>query len=129
MSERTLGQLVADASHDLSAIVRSEVALAKAELRADAASAATGAALFAVAGVLAFLALVLLLIAGAYGLVAAGFAPWAAFLVVAGVLWLLTVLLAVVGKARIGRAGPPERALRSTRETVAALQDARRRRG
>ena len=34
--ERTIGQLVADATHDISSIMRSEVALAKAEVRADA---------------------------------------------------------------------------------------------
>ncbi len=120
--ERTLGQLVADASHDLSSIVRSEVALAKAELKADVVAAAVGAAMFAVAGVVAFLALILLLIAAAYGLVAAGLSPWLAFLVVAGVLLLITLVLALVGKSQIGRAGPPERTLRTTRETVATLK-------
>jgi hypothetical protein len=125
-TERTLGQLVADASQDLSAIVRSEVSLAKAELRSDVAHAATGVAMFAVAGVLAFLALILLLIAAAYGLTTAGLPPWLAFLVVAGVLLLLTAGLALVGKARIGRTGPPERTLRTTRDTVAALRTARR---
>jgi hypothetical protein len=124
--ERTLGQLVADASHDLSAIVRSEVALAKAELRSDVVNAATGVALFAAAGVLSFLALILLLIAAAYGLTVAGLPPWLAFLVVAGALLLLTAVLALVGKARIGRAGPPERTLRTTRETVAVIKGTRR---
>ena len=35
-AKRTIGQLVADATHDISSIMRSEVALAKAEVRADA---------------------------------------------------------------------------------------------
>jgi hypothetical protein len=120
--ERTIGQLVADASHDLSAILRSEVALAKAELQADVKAAAVGGAMFAVAGVIAFLALILLLIAAAYGLVAAGLAPWLAFLVVAVVLLVLTGVLALVGRSQIGRAGPPERTLRTTKETVATLK-------
>ena len=54
--ERTLGQLVSDASRDLSAIVRAEVALAKAEVKVEAKTAALGGAMFAVAGVVAFLA-------------------------------------------------------------------------
>src|ERR1035437_3527096 len=82
--ERTLGQLVADATHYISSIVRGEVALAKAEIRADATKAGLGAGMFFAAGTLAFLALILLLIAAAYGLVAAGLAPWLAFLVEIG---------------------------------------------
>jgi hypothetical protein len=128
-TERTLGQLVADASHDLSTIVRSEVALAKAELKADAQAAAIGAAMFAVAGVVAFLALVLLLIAAAYGLVAAGLSPWLAFLLVAAVLLVITAVLVLVGKSRLSKAGPPERTIRTSRETVATLKNAKPRSG
>jgi hypothetical protein len=120
--ERTIGQLVADASQDLSTILRSEVALAKAELQADVKAAAVGGAMFAVAGVVAFLALILLLIAAAYGLVAAGLAPWLAFLVVAVVLLVITGVLALVGKSQVSRTGPPERTLRTTKETVATLK-------
>ena len=58
-AERTIGQLVADATHDISSIVRSEVALAKAEIKADALKAGLGAGMFAAAGTLAFLALIL----------------------------------------------------------------------
>ena len=120
--ERTLGQLVADASKDLSTIVRSEVALAKAELKRDVTAGVVGAAMFVVAGVFAFLALILLLIAAAYGLVAAGLSPWLAFLIVAGALLLIGLLLALVGKSRLGKIGPPERTIRSSKETVAALK-------
>jgi hypothetical protein len=120
--ERTLGQLVSDASKDLSTIVRSEVALAKAEVKRDVTAAAVGAAMFAVAGVFAFLALILLLIAAAYGLVAAGLSPWLAFLIVGGALLLVGVLLVLFGKWRLGKIKPPERTIRTTKETVAALK-------
>ena len=120
--ERTLGQLVSDASKDLSTIVRSEVALAKAEVKRDVLAGVVGAALFVVAGVFAFLALILLLIAAAYGLVAAGLSPWLAFLIVAGALLLIGLLLALIGKSRLGKIGPPERTIRSSKETVAALK-------
>ena len=93
-TERTLGQLVADATRDLSSIMRSEIALAKAEIGADAKRAGAGAGLFAAAGLFAFLALILLLIAAAYGLVAAGLDPWLAFLIVAGTLLVLAVIMA-----------------------------------
>jgi Putative Actinobacterial Holin-X, holin superfamily III len=124
-TERTLGQLVADASRDLSTIVRSEVALAKAELKKDVVAGATGAAMFLVAGVLALLALVLLLIAAAYGLVAAGLAPWLSFLIVAAVLLLFCAVLALVGRSRMSKVGPPKRTMRTSKQTVEALKAAR----
>jgi hypothetical protein len=123
-TERTIGQLVADASRDLSTIVRSEVALAKAEIKKDVVAGVTGAALFAVAGVFAFLALILLLIASAYGLVAAGLAPWLAFLIVAAALLLLGAMLVLVARSRLKRIGPPERAMRTSKQTVEALKGA-----
>jgi Putative Actinobacterial Holin-X, holin superfamily III len=123
--ERTLGQLVADASKDLSAIVRSEVALAKVEVKRDVVAGVAGAALFVVAGVFAFLALILLLIAAAYGLVAAGLSPWLAFLIVGGALLVIGALLGVLGKSRLGRIGPPERTIASTKQTVATLKRSR----
>ena len=121
--ERTLGQLVADATQDISSIVRSEIALAKAEMKADAQKAGVGAGMFAAAGTLAFLALILLLIAAAYGLVAAGLAPWLAFLIVAIVLLVIGVILVLTGKRSIASVkGKPERAIKSTQETIAAVR-------
>src|ERR1019366_2235751 len=121
--ERTLGQLVADATHDISSIVRGEVALAKAEIRADATKAGLGAGMFFAAATLAFLALILLLIAAAYGLVAAGRAPRLAFLVVAVVLLVVGAILALIGKRSIDSLqGKPERAIKSTQDTIAAVR-------
>ncbi len=121
--ERTLGQLVADATRDVSSIVHNEIALAKVEIAADAKKAGAGVGLLAVAGVFAFLALILLLIAAAYGLVAAGLDPWLAFLIVAGVLLLLGTIMALVGKRSFGKVkGKPERAIRNAQETMAAIR-------
>jgi hypothetical protein len=120
--ERTLGQLVAQASDDLSGIVRAEIALAKAELRGDVKNAALGGGLFGAAGYLGLLASILLVIAAAYGLVAAGLAPWLAFLIVAVVLLLIAGVLALVGKSRLSKLGPPERTIRSAQATIAAVK-------
>ena len=120
--ERTLGQLVAQASDDLSGIVRAEIALAKAELRGDVKNAAIGGGMFGAAGYLGLLASILLVIAAAYGLTAAGLAPWLAFLVVAVVLLVLAGLLALVGRSRVSKVGPPERTIRSTKETLEAIK-------
>jgi len=122
-AERTLGQLVAEATQDISSIVRSEVALAKAEMAADAKKAGLGVGMFATAGVFAFLALILLLIAAAFGLVALGLSPWLAFLIVALVLLIIGAVLVLVGKRSIDSVqGKPERAIKSTQETIAAVR-------
>jgi len=121
--ERTLGQLVADATRDISSIVHSEVALAKAEMAADAKKAGLGAGMFVAAGTSAFLSLILLLIAAAYGLVALGLAPWLAFLIVAVVLLVVGAILVLVGKQNFDSLkGKPERAIKSTQDTIAAVR-------
>jgi uncharacterized membrane protein len=121
--ERSLGQLVADATQDISSIMRSEVALAKAEIGADAKKAAAGVGLFATAGLFAFLALIMLLIAAANGLVAAGLAAWLAYLIVAGALLLLGAIMVLVGKVSIGKIkGKPERTIKSAQDTIAAVR-------
>lgn len=120
--EPTLGQLVASASRDLSALVRNEIELAKTELRDDAKAAARGSAMFAVAAFLGVLVLILLSIAAAYGLTAAGLHPAIAFLIVAGAYLLIALILALVGKRQVGRIGPPERAIATAKETAAALK-------
>ncbi|MGZ4604018.1 MAG: phage holin family protein [Kineosporiaceae bacterium] len=120
--ERTLGQLVAQASDDLSSLVRAEIALAKAELRQDARNAALGAGLFSGAGYLGLLATVTLVITVAYGLVAAGLQPWLAFLIVSVALLVIAGILVLVGRSRLRRLTPPERTIRTTKEAIAAVK-------
>jgi hypothetical protein len=121
--ERTLGQLVADATNDMSSIARSEIALAKAEITADAKQAGKGAGMFAGAGVMGFLGFVLLLFAVVYGLVAAGLSVWLSFLIVAVVLFVVAGILALVGKKAVSKVqGKPERTIVTTQETIAAIK-------
>lgn len=120
--ERSLGQLVAQASQDMTEIVRAEVALAKAELKADAKNGALAGGLFGAAGYIAMLASVLFTIAAGYGIAALGLAPGWAFLILGGLYLLLAAVLGLVGKSRISKVGPPERAIRSAKETIAAVK-------
>jgi len=120
--ERTLGQLFSDASRDLSAMVRSEVALAKLELQAETKTAVAGAVGFIVAGVLGFLGLMLLLFAAAYGLFALGLPLWLSFLIVAVVVLVLAGILALVGKSRMGKVGKPERTQRTVQHAVETVK-------
>ena len=123
--EATLGALFADASRDMSTLLRSEIELAKAEIQGDIKNGASGGAMFAIAGVFAFLALILLLIAAAYGLVALGVPTWLAFIIVAVVLLIVGAILAWVGKRAINKVGPPERTIRTSKETAAFLKNPR----
>jgi hypothetical protein len=120
--DRTIGQLVAEASQDLSELVRYEIALAKAEIMGDVKRGLTGGGMFVVALFMGLLALVTLVIAAAYGLVAAGLPAWLAFLVVTGALLLIALLLVLVGVWVIKRIKPPERTIRSTKQTLAAVR-------
>ena len=120
--ERTIGQLVAEASQDLSELVRYEVALAKAEIMGDVRRGMIAGVMFGTAGFLGLLALITLLITAAYGLVAAGFSRWLAFLIVSGALLLLAALLGIVGIVMVRRIKPPERTIRSTKKTIAAVR-------
>lgn len=121
----SLGSLVASATKDLSLLVRSEVALAKVELRAEAKHAVKGGSMFGVAAVLAILSVILLSIAAAYGLTALGMAPGWAFLIVAAVYLLAAGVLALIGKKQVGKVGAPERTIRTTKASVAALKGGR----
>jgi hypothetical protein len=120
--ERTLGQLVAQASEDLTSLVRAEIALAKAELRADARNAAVGGGLLGAAGYLGLLGSITAVVTVAYALVAAGLRAWLAFLIVTVALLLVAGILALVGRSRFKRLRPPERTIRTTREAIAAVK-------
>ena len=123
--EQTLGALFADASRDLSSLVHSEIALAKAEVRREVKNGITGGAMFGAAGFLVVLAVILLSIAAAYGLVAAGLHPGWAFLIVAGAYLLVAVVLALAGKQAVSKVGPPTRTIRTSKETAAFLKHPR----
>lgn len=121
-SEPTVGQLVANASKDLSGLVRGELELAKTELKKTAVAAGTGAGMFAAAAFLALLAIILLSIAAAYGLTALGLHPAWAFLIVAGFYLLIGAVLVFVGMRTFKGAKGPQRAIETSKESVEVLK-------
>ncbi len=122
--EPSLGQLVSSATKDLSALVRSEIEMAKVELRDDVQHGVKGGAMFGGAAFLGVLAVILLSIAAAYGLVALGLHPALAFLIVGVVYLVVAGVMALVGKKQVKQVKPPERAIRTTKESVAVLKGA-----
>jgi hypothetical protein len=121
--EPSLGELVAAASRDLSTLIRSEIELAKAEIGAEVGKVAAGAGAFGGAAFLGIFAFLLLSFGFAFGLAKAGLPVWAAFLIAGGTYLLLAGVLGVVGLAALKRVGPPERTVRTAKETVAVLKN------
>ncbi|MBL1093539.1 phage holin family protein [Streptomyces sp. NPDC001739] len=124
-ADRSLGQLVATATAEMSALVHDEIALAKAELRQDAKRAGIGSAAFAVAGSLALFALPVLSFAAAYGIHNLGLGLAWSFLIVGGAFLVLAGLLALIAMAKIKKIKKPEKSINSARETAAVLQNAK----
>lgn len=120
-SERTIGQLVADASRDLSALVRAEIALAKAEITTEVKQGAIGAGLFVGAAVFGGIGGLFVLLAIAW-LLSEWLPTWAGFLIVAVVLLVIAGALAFVGKSRIGKVGKPERTISTSKQSIEALK-------
>jgi uncharacterized membrane protein YqjE len=120
-SERTIGQLVADASHDLSALLRSEVALAKTEIKDEVKQGAVGAGLFAGAAFFGLIGLLFLLVMVAL-LIALVLPAWAGFGIVALVLLLIAGVFALIGLRNIKKVGPPERTIATSKQTIEAVK-------
>ena len=99
---------------DVSQLIKCELDLAKLELKADVRRLGIGGALLGMAAFVGCLVLVLLCFAYAYGLVALGIWPWAAFLIVSGTCVLLAALAVLIGALKFRRLS----GLRQTRKTV-----------
>jgi hypothetical protein len=78
--DRSIGDLVADATRELGLLVRQEIALAQAEMRQQVKRLAAGAVLLAVGAAVAYAGFLALIAAWALGLVRLGAPAWAAVL-------------------------------------------------
>ncbi|MET7618383.1 phage holin family protein [Streptomyces sp. NPDC005408] len=121
-AERSLGQLVASATAEMSALVHDEIALAKAELRQDVRRGAIGGAAITIAGVFALFSLPVLSFAAAYGIHNLGLGLAWSFLIVGVAFLLLAGLLALLAVAKFKKVKPPEKSIASAKETAAVLQ-------
>ena len=116
--ERSLGELVALATQDLSLLVSQEIALAKAEIKREVSAAGKGAGLFGGAGFTGLLALVFLSIALAFA-IGRPTTLGVGFLVV-GLLYLLAaVVLALTGKKQLSQVGPPAKTIETLKDDAA----------
>jgi hypothetical protein len=121
--EPTIGKLVVDASRDISTLIQSEIALAKSELRVSVKAGGMSIALFAMAGFLSLLAVIMLSVAIAY--LIAKYADldlaWC-FLIVFGAYLLIAALLGLIGYRKVRRVRAPERAIAQARQLPQAFK-------
>jgi hypothetical protein len=120
--ERTIGQLVADATHDVQGIVRSEIALAKAEVSAGAKVMGKGAALLGAAAFVGLLGLIFLFHTIAR-VIAVWLPVWAGYGITTLVLLIVAGVLGLMGKKSLEKAKPaPSRAIAEAQQTIATLK-------
>lgn len=130
LSDKSIGQLVKELAEDLSTLVRSEVALAKLELRQTAANIGVVGALFAAALFCVLFAMAFLLVTVVLAL-AEVLAPWLSALIVAVVLIITAVVLALIGKKKLTSVEfVPTRTVETVKDNVEAIKSdlARRKR-
>lgn len=123
VDEPSIGQLVASASRDVSTLIQHEIALAKSEVKVSVKAGGLGAALFAAAGFVLLLGVIMLSVALAYFISMTGLHLAWSFLIVFLLYALIAGLLAFVGYRKIRKVRPPERAIHQAQETKQALMN------
>ena len=124
-SEPSLGKLVQDASAQVSTLIRSEIELAKLELRSSVKNAGVGVGFFAAAAVILVFSLVFGFLTLAEAIAALGVYRWLAFLIVFVLQLLLVGAFAFIGLRRVKRVKAPQTTIRTTKETVEYLRRSR----
>ncbi len=121
-SQASTGQLIAQATEDVSTLIRNEIQLAKQDLATSGKRLGVGAGLFGVAGTLAMYGLAALVAAGILG-IAEALDAWLAALIVGGGLFVLAGLAALVGKMRVRKvADAPHERVESVKADIAAAR-------
>lgn len=128
-ADRSLGQLVASATAEMSALVHDEIALAKAQLRQDVKKAGVSGGAFTAAGAVLIFSLPMLSFALAYGIQA--WSDWhisVCFLLSFMANVLLAAALGLIGlvfakKAKKGKG--PQKTVASAKKTAAVLGNAK----
>ena len=121
-----LSTLLESVVRDATSLVRGHVELAKAEIRESIKSALTSSIFFLLAIALINLGVILIFVAAAYGLNAAGLPVWQSFLITALALLIVGGLLVYFGVKKMRRAANPNKtkdSLKKTLDAVTGLMD------
>lgn len=120
-TEPTLGQLITSAQKEFSTLVKQEIALLKSEVNLSVKIGGLSIALFAAAGFVALLAVILLSFGFVYLVHLTGLDLAWCYLIVVGAYLLVAGLLGLVGYRKIRTVRPPERAIHQAQETKDTL--------
>jgi hypothetical protein len=118
--EPSIGELVRDATAQMSTLVRAEVELARAEITRDVKKGLTGSIFFISALVVLFYSTFFFFFFLAE-LLNTWLWRWAAFLIVFGIMTVVTVALAVFGYLKVRRIRGPRQTIESVKETRTAF--------
>ena len=116
----SIGDLVKDATSQMSTLVRAEVALAKAEITRDVKKGLTGSVFFIMALVVLFYSTFFFFFFLAE-LLDSWLWRWAAFLIVFGIMVVVTAALALLGYLKVRRIRGPQKTIESVKEIPEAL--------
>jgi membrane protein len=120
--DESTGRLIAQATEDISTLIRAEMQLAKDDLAQAGKRVGVGAGLFGAAGIVALYGLGVLLSAAVLGL-ANVTDPWLAALIVAVALFVVAGVAALVGKRNVSKvAQAPAKRVESVQADVAAAK-------
>jgi hypothetical protein len=120
----SVGELVGQATEQLSELVRQEVRLAKEELAQKGRRAGRGGGLLGAAGAVAYVG-VMALAGTATAALSLVLSVWLSALIVTAVLFAVAAVLGLTGRAQLGRAVPPlpEETLQSVRADVDEIKE------
>lgn len=121
-AEPSFGDLVQDASRNLSTLVHAEIELAKVEITGSVKKGVAGLVFFGAAAVLLVFSLIFLLVAVAEGLVALGVIRWLAYLILWAVLVLIAAVAAFIGLRSVKKVRKPERSIEAMKDNKGLLQ-------
>lgn len=116
----SIGELVRDATTQMSTLVRAEVELAKSEITRDVKKGLTGSVFFIVAGVVLLYSTFFMFFFLAE-LLDTWLWRWAAFLVVFILMLVVTAVFGFLGYRKVRRIRGPQQTIESVKETTAAL--------
>ena len=116
--DRSLSDILQDTIRNVQEIMRSEVRLAKTEIREEAAKAKASTLLLGAGAITAIFAVLFLLLAGVYAL-ALVIPLWAAALIVGAALAVVASIVLTAGMRRFKQIHPtPERTVETIKENV-----------
>ena len=122
VEDTSVGQLIGEVTKDLSALMRQELDLAKAELKVEAKKAGQGAGMFGAAGFAGYMVLVFLSLALMWALASVMPTGWAG-LIVAGLWAVIGAVAFVLGRKKFRQVNPkPERTVDTLQKVPSALK-------